>query len=406
MSIRQVYLDHATTTPLLPEALEAMRPFLVEHFASASSLHQGGLRVRDAMAHARTQMAQLINANSPEEIIFTSNGTESANLAVKGAAQAARRHGNHVVTSAIEHPAVLQSIGFLEANGFACTKVGVDSLGRIDPKELLNAVTAQTTLICIHHVNYDVGTIQLIAEVARGAAERAIPLFVDASCSGGWLPIDVQAMGISLLSLAPHRFYGPKGVGVLYRNRRTRLEPLIHGGVQEDGRRAGTENVAAIVGAGVAAGYARQQRGPRAAHTFVLQQQLWNGLRERIPYLRLNGPMPGPDRVANQLNVSIEFVEGEGVMLMLDSRGIAVTSGTACVSKALKPSPVLRAIGLDESLAQGALIFSPGKDTTAEDIDYVVETTAAVVERLRSMSASWDEFQRGTIKSAIESSRP
>ena len=378
-----------------------MRPFLEEIFASASALHQGGLRARDALAHARSQTAQLINASSPDEIIFTSNGTESANLAIKGVAEANRRRGNHVVASAIEHPAVLRSIDYLETQGFSATRVSVDPTGRIDPDRITEAITDQTVLICIHHSNYDIGTIQPVAQIGRAAAERGIPLFVDASNSGGWLPIDVQAMGIDLLSLAPHRFYGPKGVGALYRNRRVRLNPIIHGGIQEDGRRAGTENVAAIIGGGVAAERAAQERVARVAHTAKIQQQLWTALEKKVPYIRLNGPPPGPERISNQLNVSFEFVEGEGLMLMLDTRGVAVASGTACVSKSLKPSPVLSAIGVDESLARGSLILSPGKDTSAEEIDFALEAVVGVVGRLRSMSASWDEFERGAIQSSI-----
>ena len=262
---------------------------------------------------------------------------------------------------------------------------------------MLAALTDKTILIALHHANYDLGTIQPIVEFGKIAAERGIPLFVDASNSGGWLSIDVEAMNIGLLSLSPHRFYGPKGAGVLYRNRRVRLSPIIHGGIQEDGRRAGTENIAAIVGTGVAAEYAAEERKARAQHTSKVQGELWPGLEGRIPHLRLNGPVPGPTRISNQLNVSFEFVEGEGLMLMLDTRGVAVASGTACVSKSIKPSPVLHAIGLPESLAQGAVIFSPGKDTTSEEIQYVIDTTASVVERLRSMSPTWDEFQRGTI---------
>jgi cysteine desulfurase len=396
--MRHVYVDHATTTPLLPEAFEAMRPFLVENYASASSLHQGGLRARDAMAKAREQFAQLINANSAEEIIFTSGATESANLAMKGAVEASRRRGKHIVCSVIEHPALLRSIEFLEAHGYTSTRVTVDSCGRIDPAALANAITDETVLICIHHSNYDIGVIQRVAEIGGIATERGIPLFVDASNSCGWVRIDVQAMGISLLSLAPHRFYGPKGAGVLYRNRRTPVSAIIHGGVQEEGRRAGTENVAAIVGAGVAADVARKEMAARVSHTAALQAALWSGLEEKIAHVRLNGAPPGPERICNQLNVSVEFVEGEGVLLMLDTRGIAVASGTACISKSLKPSPVLSAIGVEDSLAQGAIILSPGKDNTLDDINYAVETIASVVARLRSMSASWDEFQRRALR--------
>lgn len=398
----QVYLDHATTTPLLPEVAAAMRPFLEESFASAASLHQGGLVVRDALARARSQLARLINAGSAEEIIFTSNGTEATNLAVMGAAEASQARGKHIVTTTIEHPAVLRSIEALQDRGFSATRVGVDSQGRIDPERISQAVTNQTVLICVHHANYDIGTVQRLAELGRIAEERGIPLFVDATTSGGWIDIDVQRWGVGLLSLAAHRFYGPKGAGVLFRNRRVRLRPIIHGGIQEDGRRAGTENVAAIVGAGVAAERASGELNSRAAHTRERQKELWAGLRERISYIQLNGPDPGDERICNQLNISIEFVEGEGVMLMLDTRGIAVASGTACVSKSIKASPVLTAIGLSESLAQGALLLSPGRDTSSEQIGHALEIIAGVVTRLRSMSAGWDEFQRGAIKSAIQ----
>ena len=399
MPVRHVYLDHASTTPLLPEALDAMLPFLRDHFATASAMHQDGLFVRDAISKAREQVARLIDAPDPEQIIFTSGGTEAANLAVKGAAAASK--GSHIITSAIEHPAVLRSIESLESNGFSCTRAGVDTEGRIDPQAVAAAITDKTALICVHHANYDMGTVQDIRAIAAVAAEREIPLFVDASQSGGWLEINASIPGISFLSLAPHRFYGPKGVGVLYRNRRNRLNPIVHGGVQEDGRRAGTENVAAIVGAGVAAEFAQRDLAARSSHTAKLQQELWTGLQKRVQFLRLNGPPPGPERISQQLNISFEFVEGEGIMLMLDMRGIAVASGTACVSKALKPSPVLHALGIDDSLARGAVIFSPGKDTSSADIDFAVENTAAVVERLRGMSPAWDEFRRGVVSSKI-----
>ena len=364
-------------------------------------MHQDGLQVREAMSRAREQVAQLIGAGSPDEIIFTSNGTEAANLAVKGVAEAARRRGQHIVTSAIEHPAVLRSIEHLEASGFTCARVPVDSVGRIDPEQIRGAITEATALICVHHANYDIGTVQRIEQICLVAADRGIPVFVDASQSGGWLEIDVAKSGVNLLSLSPHRFYGPKGVGVLYRNRGTRITPLLHGGIQEDGRRAGTENVAAIVGAGIAAEHASRDLIARARHAGQLQERLWQGLWEKVPYVRLNGPSPGPGRISNQLNVSCEFVEGEGVMLMLDVRGVAVASGTACVSKAIKPSPVLHAIGVEDSLAQGAVIFSAGKDTSIEDIDYAIETTVGVIDRLRGMSPSWDEFRKGAIPSRL-----
>jgi cysteine desulfurase len=279
--------------------------------------------------------------------------------------------------------------------------VPVNREGLINPHDVRNALTDKTTLIAVHHVNHDIGTIEPISEIGQIAAEKGIPFFVDALASGGWLPIDVQAMGINLLSLSPHRFYGPKGVGVLYRNRRARLVSIIHGGVQEGGRRSGTENVPAIVGAGKACEIARQELPARMAHTAILQRQLWYGLKARIPYLQLNGPEPGPKRIGTNLNLSTEFIEGEGQLLRLDIAGVAVASGSSCVSKSLKISHVLAAIGLDHALAQGNLILSLGKDNTAEEMDSVIESFSQIVQQLRNMSPMWDEFQRGIIDSII-----
>ena len=378
----------------MPEVFEAMKPFFTESFGSPSSLHRHGLLARDALATARTQVAALIHAESPDDIIFTSSGTESANLAVKGTAYASQRRGTHIVASAIEHPAVLNSIEFLEKQGFTCTRIRVDAEGMVDPKDVRSAITDQTILICLHHANHDIGTKQPIREVAEIAGESGIPLFVDAVASGGWLPIDVQELGVGLLSLSPHRFYGPKGVGVLYRNRRARLTSMLHGGVQEGGRRAGTENVPGIVGAGIAAEIAARELPTRRAHTAKLQTQLWEGLRSKIPHLKLNGPVPGPRRLPTNLNLSIEFVEGEGVVLLGDMQGIALTSGTSCVSKSVKVSPVLTAIGLEHGLAQGAVILSLGKDNTEEEIEYVIETLPKIVSKLRGMSPQWNDFRQ------------
>ena len=397
----RIFLDHQSTTPVLREVIEAMGPYFVEHFGNPSSLHERGLRVRDAMAKARAQIANLINAESPEEIYFTSGGTESANLAVKGVAYANQRRGNHVVVSSIEHPAVLNSVEFLEKQGFTCAKMRVDSKGSVDPEEVSAAITDKTILVAVHHANHDIGSIQPIREIGLVAQERGVPLFVDAVASGGWLPIDVQGFGASLLSLSPHRFYGPKGVGILYRNRRARISPLLHGGSQEGGLRAGTENVPAIVGAGLAAELAQREQAMRAAHTARLQARLWKGIQARVPYVKLNGTEPGPRRSPLNLNVSVEFLEGEGILLMCDTRGLALASGTSCVSKSLKVSHVLTAIGLDHALAQGAVMISPGKDNTEEEIDSGIEIFTSVVERLRGLSPTWDEFQRQAVDSII-----
>ncbi len=399
--MRHVYLDHQAATPLLPEAFEAMKPFFTEWFGNPSSLHEHGLRVREALKHSREQMAALIHAGSPDEIFFTSDGTESANLAIKGVAYANERRGKHLVVCSTEHPSVINSVEFLEKQGWTCTRVGVDAEGRLRLQELRDAITPQTVLVAVHHVNHDIGTIQPVAEVGRICSEKGVPLYVDCEASAGWLPIDVDAWGAALVSFSPHRFYGPKGVGVLYRNKKARLVSIIHGGVQEGGRRAGTENVPAIVGAGVAAEVARRDLEARIAHTRELQVRLWDGLEKHVGFIKLNGPRPGPDRISTNLNISTEFIEGEGQLLLCDLNGIAVASGSSCVSKSLKISHVLAAIGLDHALAQGNIIMTLGRDTSVEDVDYVVQTFARIVEKLRGMSPMWDEFQRGIIDSVI-----
>ena len=404
-SMRRVFLDHQSTTPVLPEVLAAMNPFFAGTFGSPSSLHRLGLRARDALAKAREQVAALINAESPDDILFTSGGTESANLAVKGSAYANQRRGNHIVLSEIEHPSVIHSVDFLQRQGFASTRVKVDAHGFVDPQDVRAAINDKTILICVHHANHDIGAIEPVREIALIAAGKGIPLFVDATASGGGLPIDVQAMGIQLLSLSAHRFYGPKGAGVLYRNRGTRLASLLHGGVQEGGLRAGTENVPAIVGAGAAAEIARRELLRRMAHTVRLQKRLWEGIKAKVPCVKLNGPEPGPRRISTNLNVSAEFIEGEGLVLMLDMQGVAVAGGPSCVSKSLQVSPVLTAIGLDHSLAQGSVILSLGKNNTGEEVDYVIETFAKVAARLRDLSPIWDEFQRGRLDSLISPRR-
>jgi cysteine desulfurase len=389
--MRHVYLDHQSATPLLPEALEAMQPFFAESFGNPSSPHQHGLRARDALEAARAQVASLIHAASPEEIIFTSDGTESANLAVQGVAWAQQRRGRHLVLSRIEHPAVLNSAAFLEQQGFACARVAVDAEGFVDPESIRAAITDKTILIAVHLVNHEIGTLEPIREIAAFAHDKGIPLYVDAEAAVGWLPVDVQALGADLLSFSPHRFYGPKGVGVLYRHRRARLRPLLHGGDQESGRRAGVENLPGIVGAGVAAEIAQRELPRRAAHCARLQKRLWDGLRASVPRLKLNGPEPGPRRSPINLNISTAGTEGEGQLLLLDTRGIAVASGSACVSKSLRASHVLEAIGLEPALAQAAIIISPGQDNTDEDIDYVLETFPKVAAKLRALSPSWKE---------------
>lgn len=397
--MRQVYLDHQSATPVLPEVFAAMQPYFTEAFGNPSSLHQQGLRAREAVAAARAQAAAFIHAESPEEIIFTSDGTESANLAVKGVAYASQRRGHHIVVSQTEHPAVMQSVEFLEQHGFTATRVKVDGQGLVDPADVRAALTDKTILIAIHLVNHDIGTIEPIREIGEMAGEAGIAFYVDAEAAAGWLPIDVRELGANLLSFSPHRFYGPKGVGVLYRHRRARLASLLQGGAQENGWRAGIENVPAIVGAGVAAELAGRDGARWSAHCRRLQERLWDGLKARIPCIQLNGPAPGVRRIPTNLSVATEFTEGESQVLLCDMHGIAITGATSCVSQSLKVSPVLTAIGLPHDLAQGTVILSPGKDNTEEDIDHVIATFEKIIAKLRALSPTWSQYEKGEIAS-------
>jgi cysteine desulfurase len=400
--MRQVYLDHQAATPVLPEVFEAMRPYFTENFGNPSSLHQHGLRARDALDRARSRMAELIGAESPDDIIFTSGGTESANLAVKGAALASQRRGNHIVVSEIEHPSVLESVKFLEKFGFTSTRVKVDGEGMIDPQAVQDAITDKTILVAVHHVNHDIGTIQPVWDISEVVHEKGITFYVDASASAGWQSVNVKELGADLLSFSPHRFYGPKGAGVLYRHRRARLTGIIQGGVQENGWRAGNENMPAIVGAGMAAEFARLDVGRRQVHCQDLQKHLWNGLKARIPYLKLNGPEPGPRRSPVNLNVSTEFIEGESQVLLCDMNGIALASGTNCISQSLQVSHVLSAIGLPPALAQGAILMSLGQENTIADMDYVIDTLDKITAKLRGMSPAWDQFQKDILGSVTK----
>ena len=397
MARTTIYLDHQATTPALPEVVDAMVPWLRGAGGVPGSFHAGGLRARAALATARGQLAALLDAD-PEEISFTSGGTEALNLAVKGTAYAHQRRGRHLVAAATESLAVLQSIEFLETQGWSCTRVPVDGVGRVDPEAVAAALRDDTVLVCVQHANLEIGTLQPVAEVGRRVAVRGVPLLVDATASGGWLPLDVRAWGASLVVLSPHRFHGPPGVGVLFRQRQARLHPLQHGGGQEGGRRAGTENLPAIIGAGVAAEIAARELPARQAHTADLQARLWAGVQARIPHVQLNGPPPGPARLPMNLNVSFECVEGEGLVLRLDLQGIATATGPACLGQgAAFSSPVLRAIGLDRELAQGSLVFSLGRGNTAAELETTLAALESAVARLRSLSPGWEELQRGAV---------
>jgi cysteine desulfurase len=382
----KIYLDYQSATPVRPEVIETMRPYLGERFGNPASLHLYGLQARDALKQAREQTAAFINAPSPDDIVFTADGTEAMNLAIKGVAWANETRGNHIVTSAIEHPGILRSIEFLEGHGFACTRVPMNGIGELSPAAIAEAVTDRTILIATHLANHELGTIQAVSDIGALAQKNGVPFYADAEAAAGWLPIDIQAIGASLLSFSPHRFYGPKGVGVLYRSGRVPLTPLLHGGEQESGLRAGVENVAAIAGAGTAAELARQC--PDASQLGELQQDLWRRIVDTIPDVQLNGPVPdgGKRRMTNSLNISFAGTEGEGVALAADLRGLVIASGPACRGKALKISPTLKALGVDDELARANVLLSLGAETTATEVVAAAETLAKVVERLRSLN--------------------
>ena len=378
-----------------------MRPFLTDRFADPGSAHHLGLEAREAVEMARAQVAALINAESPGCIVFTSSGTEAANLAFKGLAFGRQSRGRHIVLTQIEHPAVMESAIFLEKLGFTCTRLAVNAEGRFDPAELAAAITPQTILIATHLANHDLGTLQPAARAARIAEDRGIPLFVDAEAAVGWMPVDVQALGADLVSFSPHRFYGPRGVGALYCRRGVRPESLIHGGLQEDGRRAGPLDVAAIAGFGVAAEIARRELPERQAHTRKLQELLWAGVSQSVPHLKLNGPLPGPNRLPTQLNLAAEFTEGEGILLMLDMQGVQVASGAACLGRSSKIPPVLKAIGVPPELAVANILVSLGMGNTEEEIHRFIEVYSRAVAKLRALSPSWEEFQAGRLASVL-----
>ena len=381
--MRRVYLDYGATTPLHPAVLEAMLPYFQEVFGNPQSLHWAGVEARRAVDGARERVARLINAE-PEEIIFTSSGTEANNMAIKGVAWARRRKGNQIIISAIEHPSVLNSAKAMERAGFQVIPVSVDSYGLVDPDAVKALITPETALVSITHASNEIGTIEPIAEIAKVTREMGVPLHTDAIQAVGQIPVDVKELGVDLLSLAGHQFYGPKGSGALYIRRGTRITPFINGGIQEEGRRAGTEDVPAIVGLGKAAEIAKEEIPKRMAHLTPLRDRLIDGLLDRIDHIHLNGHPTV--RLPNNVNVSVEYVEGEGVLLHLNDLGIAASSGSACISGALKASHVLTAIGVPPEVAQGTLLFTLGMENTEEDIAYLLRELPPIVERLRMMN--------------------
>jgi cysteine desulfurase len=386
MSERTVYLDHAATTPLHPEVLAAMLPFFTQHAGNPSSIHHVGRAALQAVDDAREQVALILGCTR-RELIFTGGGSESANLAVKGVALARREagKGNHLIVSAIEHHAVLHAAEQLQRHfGFALTVLPVDDAGLLRPDDLRAALRPETALVSVMYANNEIGTVQPIAELGAICREAGVPFHTDAVQAPGALPLDVEALNVDLLSLTAHKFYGPKGVGLLYARRGLPMQPQISGGAQERRRRAGTENVPGIVGLAAALARAEARRASEAPRLRALRERLVDGVLARIPQSWLNGDRER--RLPGNANLGFACVEGESVLLLLDQAGICASSGSACTSGSLEPSHVLLALGHDAAAANGSLRFSLGHGVTDDDIDYLLATLPAMIERLRAVA--------------------
>lgn len=382
--MKRIYLDYAATTPMDPEVVETMLPYLTTHFGNPSSIHAFGRENRKAIEDARAVIATQLGATAPNEIIFTGSGSESDNMAIRGVAHAQRDKGRHIITSAIEHHAVFDTCHHLEKEGFKITYLPVDGDGLVNPETLEKALTPETILVTIMHANNEVGTIQPIAEIGKLLRERKILFHTDAVQSVGALPVNVADLSVDLLSLAAHKIYGPKGVGALYVRKGVRVDPLIFGGGQERNRRAGTENVAGIVGLAKALTLANAGLEAKAKRLTELRDYLIDNVLEKFECVRLNGHRTR--RLPGNANFSFEFIEGESLLLNLDLKGIAASSGSACTSGSLEPSHVLLAMGICHEIAHGSLRITMGKDTTKADVDYLLEVLPEIVGKLRAMS--------------------
>jgi len=390
--MRKVYLDHIATTPILHEVLEAMLPYLKDAYGNPQSLHDWGDEAREAIEDARGRVATLIGAQ-PGEIIFTSSGTEANNFAIKGLALAQQSKGKHIVVSAIEHFSLLHSARTLEKWGFELTLVPVDKYGVVNQDDIAKSIREDTILVSVMHANSEVGTIQPIREIARLAKEAGAIFHTDAVATTGTIPVDVNELAVDALSLAGNQFYGPKGAGALWLKKGVRIIPFLDGGVQEGGRRAGTENVPAIVGLGKAAELAKAGMESRTGRLLALRNRLIEGLPSRIEHVLLTGHPT--QRLPGNASFCIEFIEGEAMLMLLASKGVAASSGSACTSKVLKASHVLTAMGIPPAIAQGSLLFSFGRDNTEEDVDYLLEVLPPIVDRLRQMSPLYAKFLKG-----------
>jgi cysteine desulfurase len=379
----KVYMDNAATTKLSPDVLNAMMPYLTDIYGNASSVHAFGREAREGVEHARNQVAAAINA-SPDEIFFTAGGTESDNMAIKGVAHKYAKKGKHIITTAIEHHAVLHTCEALEKEGYEVTYLPVDEDGLISVEQVRAAMRDDTLLVTVMFANNEVGTIEPIAEIGALCRERNVLFHTDAVQAVCHIPIDVRAMNIDLMSISAHKFHGPKGIGALYCRKGIVLEPVIVGGAQERKRRAGTENVAGIVGLGAAIERAHKNMSADMARVSALRDKLISGILKNIPHVKLNGHPT--QRLPQNVNFSIRYIEGESILLMLDINGIAASSGSACTSGSLDPSHVLLAMGIPHEIAHGSLRLTLSDMTTDEEVDYVLETLTKTVKRLRDMS--------------------
>ncbi len=387
--MKTVYLDNSATTKTDEEVLKEMLPYFSENFGNPSSIYKLGRETRKAVEEAREKVAKALNCES-SEIYFTAGGSESDNTVIRGIAHSYKNKGNHIITSKIEHPAVLETCKQLESEGFEVTYIGVDEKGIINLQELKEAIRPTTTLITIMFANNEIGTIEPIKEIAKIAKENDIFFHTDAVQAIGSVRIDVKEYGIDSLSLSAHKFYGPKGVGAFYIRKGIKFDKLIKGGHQERNKRAGTENVPGIVGLGKAIELANEDLEEHNKKIKELRDYYLEQVTEKIPYIKINGDLE--NRLPGNANVSFRFIEGEGLLLNLDLKGICASSGSACTSGSLDPSHVLLAIGLPHEIAHGSLRISIGKNNTKEEIDYVIENLVEIVGRLREMSPLWEEF--------------
>lgn len=400
--MKSVYLDNNATTSVSQEAVNAMMPYLTDIWGNASSVfYEIGQKAESALAKMRESVAKNIGAKNANEIYFTSSGCEADNWAIKGTAFANKRKGNHIITTKIEHHAVLGACEFLEKNGFDVTYLDTDQYGFVNPGDVENAITDKTILISVMTANNEIGTIMPIKEIAEVAHKHKILFHTDAVQAIGHMDVNVSDLGVDMLSLSAHKFHGPKGVGVLYIKNGTRIDNLIHGGGQERGKRAATENLAGIAGLTAALDNACTNLDNNIKHMRKMRDMLINGIRERIDHIKLNGP-EDEKRLCNNVNFSYEFVEGESILMMLNRCGIAASSGSACASGSLDPSHVLLAIGVPHEIAHGSIRFSVGEDTTEDDINYTLEQMPRIISQLRAMSPMYEAFEEGRIESFTE----